>query len=105
LEEPVHAAQAVEKRAGETAVAEQVVVEKVGMAAGQPRDLGERVVDALSIEGTAAGKESVVAAEIAMLRAAASDRQRVRHEIVAAPDQVAAQGAARGSRVRPAVEA
>ena len=36
------------------AIAEQMIVEEIEMAAGQPRDLGERVVDALGVERSAA---------------------------------------------------
>ena len=57
----------------EAAVAEQVVVEKVEVTPRQPRDLGQRVVDALRVERSAAGKERVLVAEVAMLRAAARD--------------------------------
>src|SRR4029450_9373730 len=50
LEQPPHAAHAVEERRGEAAIAEQVIVEKVQMAPRQPGDLGERVVDPLGRE-------------------------------------------------------
>ena len=50
LPETAHAAHAVEQRRGEAAVAEQVIVEKVEMTAGQPLDLGERRVDGLRVE-------------------------------------------------------
>ena len=75
---------------GEAPIAEQVIVEEVEMAARQPIDLGERVVDALRVEGLAALEERVLVAEVAVLRAAARDDDRVGHEIRAAADQVAA---------------
>ena len=90
LEQPAHAAHAVEQRAAEAAIAEQVIVEEVEVAAGQPIDLGQRVVNALGVEGTAAGEERVLVAEVAVLRTTAGHDDRVGHQIVAARDQIAA---------------
>ena len=60
------------------AVAEQVVVEEVEVPAGQPLDLRERVVDRLRVERPAALEERVLVAEVAVVRAAARDDDRVR---------------------------
>ena len=62
----------VEQRGGEAAIAEQVIVEEVEMAAGQPRDLRERVVHPLRVERSPAFEERVLVAEVAVLRAAAA---------------------------------
>jgi hypothetical protein len=42
LPETSHPAHALEKRRGEAAIAEQVIVQKIEMAAGEPFDLGKR---------------------------------------------------------------
>ena len=76
--------------AAKRAIAEQVIVEEVQMPARQPIDLGERVVHALGVEGSAALEERVLVAEVAVLRAAARDDDRVRDEVRAAADQIAA---------------
>ena len=73
-----------EQRLGEAAVAEQMIVEKIEMAARQPVDLGQRIVDALRVKAASTLKERILVAEIAMLRAAARDDDRVRHQIIAA---------------------
>src|SRR5258706_2267398 len=60
------------------------------MTPRQPRDLRERVIDPLRVESAAAFEERVFVAEVAMLRAAARDHDRVRHEVPSALDQIAA---------------
>ena len=77
------------RRAPEAAVAKQVVVEKIQVTPGQPRDLGERVVHALRVERSASGEERILVAEVAVLRAAARDDDRVGDEVAPAPDQIA----------------
>ncbi len=89
LEQPAHPAHAVEERRGESHVAEQVVVEKVQVPARQSIDFGEGVVHPLGIEGSAALEERVLVAEVAVLRTAAGDDDRVRDEVRAAADQIA----------------
>jgi hypothetical protein len=100
LEQTIHAAHAAEERRGEAAIAEQVVVEKVEMPARQPRDLRQRIVDALRVERSAAGEERVLVAEVTMLRAAARHDDGVGDEIAAALNEIAADG--RDAVQRPA---
>jgi hypothetical protein len=88
----LHALHAGEERLGKAAVAEQVVVEEVEMAAGEAVDLGQGVVDTLGVEAFATLKECVLVTEVAVLRAAARDDDGIRHEIVTSPDEVAANG-------------
>ena len=73
LKQTSHAAHAVEERRCESAVAKQVIVEKVQVAPRQSVDLGERVVHALRVERSPTVEEGVLVAEVAMLRAAARD--------------------------------
>jgi hypothetical protein len=89
LEQPAHAAHAVEQRRGKTAIAEQMVVKEVQMAPRQPLDLGQRIFDALGVERSPAGKEAVLVAKVAMLRAPARDDDGVGDEIGVTADQVA----------------
>jgi hypothetical protein len=56
-----------------------VVVEEVEVTAGKALDLGERLVHALRVEAAPALEEGVSVAEVAMVRAAARDDDRVRH--------------------------
>jgi hypothetical protein len=92
LKEPSNAAHAIEQRRGKAGIAEQVIVEKVEMATRQALDLGEGIVDALGVEGSAAVEERVLVAEIAVLRAAARHDDRIRHEIRTATNQIATDG-------------
>ena len=92
LPDAAHAAHALEKRRGKAAVAEQMVVEEVEVAAGEAVDLGQGVVHALRIEGAAALEERLLVAEVADVRTAAGDHDRVGHQVQMAPDQVAANG-------------
>ena len=78
LEDAAHPAHPLEQRRGEARVAEQVIVEEVDVATGHPLDLGERRVDGLRVERDAALVERVLVAEVAVVRAAARDDDRVR---------------------------
>ncbi len=78
--------------AGKPHVPQQVVVEEIEMSSGQPVDLSQRVVHPLRVERPAALEERVLVAEVAVLRTAARDDDRVGDEVVAPPDQVAADG-------------
>ena len=78
------------ERFGKPPVAEQMIVEEVEMASGQPLDLGQRIVDPLGVEAAAALKEGVFVAEVAVLRTSARHDDGVGHEIVAALDEIAA---------------
>ena len=89
LEHAVHAAHAGEEVSREPAVAEQVIVEEIEMPARQPRDFGQRIVDALRVKRSPAFEERVLVTERAVVRAAARYDDRVRHEIARALDQVA----------------
>ena len=90
LEEPVHPAHAVEERPAEALVAEQMVVEEIEVASGQPRDFGERVVHPLRVERAPAGEEGILVAEIAVLRAPARDHDGIGNQIAPTVDQIAA---------------
>ncbi len=78
----------------------QMIVEEVQMTAGQAVDLGERVVDGLRVERLAALEERVLVAEVADVRAAARDDDRVGHEVEVALDQIAADGRHADQRAR-----
>ena len=58
LKQAPHAAHPLEQGCPEALVAEQVIVEEVEMPARQPIDLGERIVDALGVEGAASAKNA-----------------------------------------------
>src|SRR6185503_8263878 len=92
LEQAVHALHAVEESAREARIAEQMVVEEIEVAPGQPRDFGQRGVDALRVEGSPALEERILVAEVAVHRATARHDDRVRHEVAAPLDEIAAQG-------------
>jgi hypothetical protein len=92
LEETSHALHAFEERAAEAAIAEEVIVEEVQMPARQPIDFRQRIVDALRVERAPAGEERILVAEVAMLRTAAGDDDRVGDEIVAPGDEIAPDG-------------
>ena len=69
------------------------------MAAGQPLDLRERGIDRLRVEGLSAFEERFLVAEVADVRAAARDDDRVGHQVEAPLDQIAADR--RQARQRP----
>jgi len=89
LKQPVHAAHAVEERAREPAIAQQMIIEEVEVPAGKPLDLGEGLVDALRIERATALEKRILVAEVAMMRTSAGDDDGVGHEIAAPLDEVA----------------
>ena len=72
-----------------------MIVQEVEVAPGEAVDLRERVVDVLGVELLAALEEGDLVAEVAHVRAAARDDDRVRHQVAVALDQVAADAAAR----------
>src|SRR2546421_6723658 len=90
LKQPVHAAHAVEERAREAAIAQEMIVEKVEVPAGEPLDLGEGLVNSLRIEGSTALEKRILVTEVAMMRTSAGDDDGVGHEIAAPVDEVAA---------------
>ncbi len=92
LPDASHAAHAFEQRRGEARVAEQVIVQEVEVAPGQALDLPQGGVDGLRVKRSAALEEGVFVAEIAVVRAAARDDQRVGHQVEVTLDQVAAHG-------------
>jgi hypothetical protein len=67
LEDTTNAPHAGEELAGEAPVAQEMVVQEVDVAPGQPFDLGERGVDFLRIERLAATVEGVLVAEVAVV--------------------------------------
>ena len=90
LPQAAHAAHPFEQRRGEAAIAEQVIVEEVEMASRQAVDLGKGRVDRLRVEGTPALEERLLVAEVADVRAAARDDDRVRDEVEMTLDQIPA---------------
>src|SRR6185437_8154596 len=76
----------------EAGMAEEMVIQEVEMAAAQAGNFGESVVHLLGVEAAAAGEEGIFVAEVAMLGAAAGDHDGVGHEVMAAADEVAADG-------------
>ena len=95
LPEPAHAAHPVEECRRKAAVAEQVVVQEVEMAARQPLDFRQRGVDGLRVERSAALEERLLVAEVADVRTPARDDDRVRDQVETPLDQIAAHRAAR----------
>jgi hypothetical protein len=89
LPQPSHPSHAGEQLSGEAPVAEQVVVQEVQMPAGQAVHLGQRIVHGLGVEGPAALEECFLVTEVAGVRTAAGDHDRVRHQVEMALDQVA----------------
>ena len=75
--------------AGELAVAEQVVVQEIEMPPGQPLDLGQRRIDGLRVERSAAFEERLLVTEVADVRTAARDDDGVGDEIALPLDQIA----------------
>src|SRR5688572_15399594 len=71
-------------------IAEQVIVEKVEMPPGQPADLRQRRIHLLGVEAAPAFEKRVLVAERAMVRAAARNHDRIRHEVAVALDEIAA---------------
>ena len=84
-----HAAHAVEERRRESPIAEEVVVEEVQMAARQALDLRERGINRLRVEAPSAFEERFLVAEVADMRTAARDDDRVRHQVQVPLDQIA----------------
>src|SRR4029453_7249108 len=75
-------------------------VQEVEMAARQPLDLRERLVHALHVEGAAALEEGLLVAEVADVRAAARDHDRVGYEVEPSLDEIAAEGRHAAERPR-----
>jgi hypothetical protein len=73
-----------------TPVAEQMIVEKIEMASRQPVDLRQRIVHPLCVESLPTLKERILVTEVAMLRASARHHDGIRHQIIVAPDEIAA---------------
>jgi hypothetical protein len=71
-------------------LSQQVVVEEVEMPSGEPIDFGQRGIDALCVERSAALEEGVFVAEVTVLGAAARDDDRVGDQVAAPGDQIAA---------------
>jgi hypothetical protein len=89
LPHSAHSLHAIEQRRREPHVAEEMIVEKVEMSAGQSVDLGQRIIDGLGIESAPVREKRLLVAEIARVRAPARDDDGVGDEIEVPPDQVA----------------
>jgi hypothetical protein len=89
LPEPSHAAHAREELGREARVAEEMVVEEVEVAAGKAVDLRQCRVHGLRVELLAALEEGDLVAEVADVRTAAADDDRVGYQVAVAVDQVA----------------
>jgi hypothetical protein len=89
LPEPSHAAHTREEGAGETRVAQQVVVEEVEMSSREPLDLPERGVHTLGVEAAAPGEEGVLVAEVTVVRTPPRHHDGVGDEVALALDEVA----------------
>ena len=92
------AAHALEQRAGKSPVAKQMIVQEVQMTSRQALDLGERGIDGLGIEGPPAFEERLLVTEVAHVRAAPRNHDRVRHQVQVPLDQVAPDGRKRRQR-------
>src|SRR5262245_14872806 len=79
-------------------IAEEMVIEKVKMPSRQPFDFRERRIDRLRIEGTAALEKRFFVTEIAHIRAAARNHDRVGDQIQMPFDEIAANRRQRGKR-------
>src|SRR5439155_24910003 len=86
--EPSHALHTVEEGGGIRRAAEQVIIEKVQMPAGQSADLRQRGLDRLHIEFLPAFEEGDLVTEVADVGAAAGNDDGIRHQVLVAPDEV-----------------
>jgi len=59
------------------------------MSAWKPGNLGQRIVDPLSVEGTPACEKGVLVTEIPVLRTSPRHHERVRHQVVVPADEIA----------------
>jgi hypothetical protein len=101
LPQPPHSGHSVEQGRGEARIAEQVIIEEVQVAAGQPVDFRERVINELRVELFPALEEGDLVAEVADVRAAARYHDRVRDQVQVPLDQVAADWRQPGQRAFP----
>ena len=62
--------------------------EEVKMTPRQTRDFGQRIIDQLRVETAPSGEEGILVTERAMVRAAARDDDRVRHQVSMPLNQV-----------------
>src|SRR5438552_437257 len=90
LPQPPHAAHAVEERLGEGWTAKEMVIEKVQVASRKTFDLGQRVLDRLYVVLLPALEKGHLIAEVADVRTAARDDDRVGNEVLMPLDQIAA---------------
>src|SRR5215472_7906671 len=90
LEQPPHPFHAMEERLRKAVVTQKVVIKKIKMASGQPRNLSQGVIYPLRVEGAAALKKCVFVAEVAVLRTAACYHNRVWNQVVTAVDEITA---------------
>src|SRR4029077_7222419 len=88
--QPSHSTHAVEECLGEGRTPEQVVVEKIEVASRKALDLRECALDWLDVVLFPAFEEGNFVAEVAYMRTAARDDDRVRDEIFVTLDQIAA---------------
>jgi hypothetical protein len=79
-----------EQRRGEPRIAEEVIVEEIQMASRQALDLRQRRINGLRIERSSALEERFLVREVADVRAAARDDNRIWHQVQSPLDQIAA---------------
>ena len=101
LPEAPHAFHAVEQGARETTVPEQVVVKEVEVGPGQAVDFGECGVRCLGVEGLAAPEKGLLVAEVASVRTASCDHDRVGNQVEMPLDEVAPDGGEAAERPLP----
>ena len=90
LPQAPHAPHAIKEGGGKTAIAKEMIIKKVEMAARQPFDLGQGRVNGLRIEGFTPFKKGFLIAEVTDMGTAARDDNGVGDEVEVALDQIAA---------------
>src|SRR6185369_6028760 len=89
LPQPLHPLHSIKKGGCESRVPKQMIIQKVEMPPRQSVDLGQRLVDLLSVEAFASFEERDLVAEVASMRATARHDYRVWYQVQMTLDEVA----------------
>src|SRR5260370_9927136 len=92
LEQPPHPFHAIKERLRKAAVPQKVVIQKIKVASGQPRNLSQGVIHPLRVAGAAALKKCVFVAKVAVLGTAARYHNRIWNQVATAADEITAYG-------------
>src|SRR5882757_3322346 len=88
LEHPVHPFHAFEQGSRKTMMTQQMIVEKIQVAARKTVDLQQSSIHFLCVKAASSFEKGIFITEIAVMRAAARDDDGVWNEITAPIDQV-----------------